>query len=192
MTYIVITFVVLLFLNIYSSKVSQKLFYNSKETSMIEKCQLAAAEISNEEVLNVATISGVVEQMGSLRVSRLLITDRSGMVLYDTDKNQQGEKYMLLPEIVQALECNDVFSWNYHDGTMQSRAATPIISYGTVVGCVYITEFDAEQGSLIRTLQMNTFYVSLFLEICVTIFAIFFSNSFTRRLRRILVDRTGF
>ena len=46
MTYVVITLVVLIFLNIYCSGVSHKLFYQSKESSMIEKCLLASDEIS--------------------------------------------------------------------------------------------------------------------------------------------------
>ena len=46
MIYVLITAVVLFILNIYCSKTSQKLFYQSKESSMIEKCQLAADEIS--------------------------------------------------------------------------------------------------------------------------------------------------
>jgi len=52
MTYVVITLVVLIFLNIYCSGVSHKLFYQSKEASMIEKCLLASDEISTLEVLN--------------------------------------------------------------------------------------------------------------------------------------------
>ena len=155
---------------------------------MIEKCQLAAAEISAEEVLNSKTVNNAVKQMGSLRVTRLIITDRSGIALYDSYDSAHVGKYMLLPEVVQALESNDVFSWNYYEGAMQSRAATPIISYDTVIGCVYMMEYDADQGALIQTLQQNTFYISIILEVCVTIFAIFFSNSFTRRLRRIMVS----
>ena len=186
--YIVITFVVLLFLNIYSAQVSQKLFYKSKETSMIEKCQLAAAEISTEEVLNSSTVSNAVKRMGSLRVSRLIVTDRAGISIYDSAQEGNAGCYMMLPEIVKALDSNDVFSWNYHDGAMQSRAATPIVSYGTIVGCVYMMEYDASQGALIQTLQKNTFVISIILEILVTIFSIFFSNSFTRRLRRIMIS----
>ena len=187
-TYIVITFVVLLFLNIYSTHISQKLFYNSKETSMIEKCQLAASEISSEEVINDTTVNDAVKQMGSLRVTRLVITDRSGLTIYDSASDTQVGKYMLLPEIVQALDCNDVFSSNYHDGVLQSRAATPIMSYDTLIGCVYMMELDTELGALIQTLQMNTFYISIILEVCVTIFAVSFSNSFTKRLRKIMVS----
>ena len=155
---------------------------------MIEKCQLAAAEISAEEVLNATTSANAVKQMGSLRVTRLVITDHNGMAIYDSAADPQVGKHMLLPEIVQALDGNDVFSWNYHAGTMQSRAATPIMSYDTLIGCVYMMEYDAEQGALIQTLQQNTFYISLVLEVLVTIFAVFFSNSFTRRLRKIMVS----
>ncbi len=188
LTYIVITFVVLLFLNIYSAKVSQKLFYNSKETSMIEKCQLAASEVSAEEVLNTTTANNAVTQMGSLRVTRLLVTDMRGVAIYDSASELNVGKYVLLPEVVQALDGNDVFSWNYRDGAMQSRAATPIISYDTLIGCVYMMEYDTEQGALIQTLQKNTFYISLVLELCVTIFAVFYSSSFTKRLRKIMTS----
>ena len=155
---------------------------------MIEKCQLAAAEISSEEVLNEASVMAAVGQMESLRVTRLIITDRNGLALYDSREESQQNKLMMLPEIVQALDYNDVFSWNYHDGTMQSRAATPIVSYGTIVGCVYMMEYDTDLGALIKTLQLNTFYISVVLELCVTIFAIFFSNSFTKRLRKIMLS----
>ena len=155
---------------------------------MIEKCQLAAAEISSEEVLNESSVKSVVEQMESLRVTRLIITDRNGIALYDSREDGQPNKLVLLPEIVQALDGNDVFSSNYHDGALQSRAATPIVSYGSLIGCVYMMEFDTDLGALIKNLQLNTFYISIVLELCVTIFAIFFSNSFTKRLRKIMVS----
>ena len=146
---------------------------------MIEKCLLASSEISSEDILNVTTVNNAIKQIGSLRVTRLVVTDHNGMALYDSAADSQVGKYMILPEVVQALDGNDVFSWNYHDGNMYSRAATPIMSYDTLIGCVYMMEYDSAQGALIKTLQKNTFSISIFLEICVTIFAIFFSNSFT-------------
>ena len=155
---------------------------------MIEKCQLAATEISAEEVVNSSSVKAVVDQLESLRVTRLIITDKNGLALYDSRDNSQQNKLMLLPEVVQALDGNDVFSSNYHDGALQSRAATPIISYGKTIGCVYMMEYDTQLGALIKTLQYNTFYISVVLELCVTIFAVFFSNSFTRRLRKIMVS----
>ena len=83
LVYVTITFIVLLLLNFYCSEVSQTLFNKSKETSMIEKCQLAADEIAGLEVINSSTVAGAVNEMASLKVARLVITDQSSRVLYD-------------------------------------------------------------------------------------------------------------
>ena len=194
MTYVVITFVVLLILNIYCSSISQMLFYQSKEASMIEKCQLASDEIATVEVLNPSTVSGIVNQMESLKVSRMIVTDHTGLTLYDSRQTMVGS-YALLPEILQALgrnqwgmEGNDVFSWRYHSSTMESRAATPITYYGTIIGCVYITEYDTAQGTLIHSLQRTVLQITLVLEIIVVLFSLAFSSAFSRRLRRIMAS----
>ena len=194
MTYVVITFVVLLFLNFYCAHASQRLFYTSKETSMIEKCQLASDEIATLEVLNTSTITGIVNEMESLKATRLLVTDPAGMVLYDSRESAVGT-YAMLPEILQALGPNenssygnDVFSWTYHDGAMDSRAATPIMYYGTIIGCVYMTEYDTAQGVLIQSLQKNVLRVTLVLEILVTLFSIAFSQVFSYRLKKIMTS----
>ena len=149
---------------------------------------MTAAEISAEEVVNVSTVTKAVKQLESFRVSRWVVTDKYGLTSHDTDTNTEAGTCLFVPEIVQALGGNDVFSWNYRDGSMQSRAASPIVSYDTIIGCVYMMEYDSEQGRLIQTLQQNTFVISIILEICVAIFAIFFSNSFTRRLRKIMIS----
>ena len=194
MTYVVITLVVLIFLNIYCSGVSHKLFYQSKEASMIEKCLLASDEISTLEVLNSSTVTGIVNQLESLKVTRLVVTDHSGAALYDSSGASVGT-YVLLPEILQALtvskqapEGNNVFTWTYHDGITDSRAATPIVYYGTVVGCVYMTEYDTTQGTLIKSLQQTLLRITLMLEIIVAAFSVAFSNAFSRRLNRIMAS----
>lgn len=189
MTYVIITLVVLLFLNIYSSKISQELFYKSKQTSMVERCLLASSQIADLDIINGTTVANVVSQIDSQTVTRLIVTDQSCATIYDTaDPDAMTRKFVVLPEVVQALGGNDVFSWNYHDGAMQSRAATPIYSYGTLIGCVYMMEYDTAQGSLIRSLQNNTLTITLILEIAVILFSLGFAQAFTRRLRKIMVS----
>ena len=154
---------------------------------MIEKCLLTSAGIADLEVINGTTVSQAVAQMDSLKVSRLTVTDQNGFVIYDSlfENNAMG-KYVLFPEVVRALKGYDVFSWNYHDGAMASRAATPIISHGNLIGSVYMIEHDHQQGALIKTLQNNTFTITLILEIVLILFALLFSTTFTTRLRRIM------
>ena len=181
--YVAVTFAVLLILNLYCSAVSQELFYKSKETSMIEKCHLAADEIANLEVLNASTVADVVGQMVSLKVTRLIVTDHTAAVLYDSSG---ASVFALLPEILRALEGNDVFYSQYHDGVIQSHAATPIVSYGVTSGCVYMMEYDTAQGSLIKSLQSTVLRITLVLEIGLIFFSLVFSKSYSHRISQIM------
>ena len=156
---------------------------------MIERCLLASSEISELDVINTATVTDAVSRIDKMSVSRLIVTDQNGVAIYDSlTQDSCVGKFALLPEIVQALPGYDVFSWNYQSGTMHSRAATPIYSYGTLIGCIYMTEHDVPQGKLIQTQQHNTFLITLILEIILILFSLAFSNAFTRRLRRIMVS----
>ena len=186
MLYVCITFAVLLFLNIYCSSIIQQLIYQGKETSMLEKAQLTASEITSNDVVNTSTVTATVTGMDSLLVTRLVVTDHMGGILYDTTGAASVGDYALFPEVVSALQGNDIFTWNYRSGTMESRAAIPIMSYGTLIGCVYMMEFDTTQGALIASLEKNIFTITLVLEVFVTIFSFAFSQVFSKRLRRIL------
>ena len=185
--YVLITSIALILLNIYCSSISQELFNKSKEASMIEKCQLAAKEISELEVINSSTVSEAITQMGNLKVARLMVTDHTGLIIYDS--TQSGiSGYALLPEIVHAMNGNDVFSCLYQDGAMQAHAAIPVVSYGTTLGCVYMMEYDAAQGHLLQSLQGNVLRITIILEIVVILFSLAFANTFSRRLRQIMAS----
>ena len=187
MTYVVITFIVLVILNVYCSITCQQLFYQSKKESMIEKCLLVSDEIATLDVLNSSSIATVVGQMESLKVTRLIVTDQSAKVLYDSSNESLGS-YFLLPEVLTAIDGKDVCSWQYRDGSTDTRAATPIVYYGTIVGSVYMTEYETAQGVMIQSLQKTILQITLLLEIIVTVFSIAFANTFSRRLNRIMTS----
>ena len=184
MIYALITLAVLISLNIFCSEMSHRLFYQGKQKSMIERCQLASEEISTLEVINTSTIASALGTIENETTSRLLVTDQSGTVLYDSTDDTIGS-FALLPEVLRSLEGNNVFTWHYHDGAMTSRAATPIAYYGSIVGCVYISEYDTAQGALIRSLQTTVFRITLVLEIALLVFAFIFSKVYSRRLQKI-------
>ena len=77
LTYVFITLAVLLFLNLYSSKTSQKIFYQSKEAAMMDKCILASNEIAKLPVVNPSTVEQSLESIASLRVDQIIVTDES-------------------------------------------------------------------------------------------------------------------
>ena len=185
MTYVVITFIVLVILNIYCSITCQQQFYQSKRDSMIEKCLLVSDEIATLDVMSNTSIAAIVGQMDSLKVTRLIVTDQSAKVLYDSTNEALGH-YSLLPEILTAIDGNDVCSWNYRDGATNTRAATPIVYYGTIVGSVYMADYETSQGAMIQSLQHTILQITLLLEVVVILFSTAFANTFSRRLNRIM------
>ena len=154
---------------------------------MIERCLIAAADISVIDVINPVSVSDAVATMDNLSTSRMIVTDDAGKILYDSTGNMHLGSYALFPEILQALDNNNVFSWNYSykNNMMHSRAAVPIISYGALTGCVYLMENDISQGTLIGTLQKNVLSITLLLEVVVIIFSALFARSFYTRIHRI-------
>ena len=184
--YVVITFIVLLLLNIYCSNISQELFYNSKEADLVEKCQITATKIAKLEVMNHNAIAEAVSDINSLNLSRLIVTNQDAEILYDSSAPDIRDTYALLPEIVDALYCNDVFNWTYKDGVMRSYAATPIMFQDILMGVVYIAEYDTEQGQLVQNLQRNILTISVILELVVIISSLSFSAVFSERLRKIM------
>ena len=176
---------VLIFLNLFCTRLSQRLFYENKESAMIEKCQLASDELSTLDVWNNATVSGILSQLESLRASRLLVTDSTGLCIYDSTGDALN-RFVLLPEVLSACHGNDVFTWRYHSGAMISRAATPIVDFGSVAGCVYITEYDTAQGAVIDLLLQTILRVTLILEAAVILFSLIYNRHFSRRMRAIM------
>ena len=156
---------------------------------MIERCHFASSEIKALGVINRATVEKAVKNMGSLRVERLVITDSEGIAIYDSreEYNEVGKK-ILLPEVVQALEVNDVFTSTFENGTIRSQAATPIVSYGTLLGCVYMTEYDTEQGALITSLQNNILTITICLEIAIILFSLLISRAFSARIDNLIAS----
>lgn len=188
MVYVAITFLALAFLNLYCSNSCKRLFYQNKETALESKVNLVSSEISKLDIINPQTVSDAVSSTDSLKVSRMVITDESGNVIFDSNT----EDSQLLPAVQEriktALDGNDVFEWNYHDGLMISESVSPVISYGITIGSVYLLEEDFQQGSLLRSIQMTVLSITLILELAVILFSLAFSHTFSQRLKRIMAS----
>lgn len=185
MTYVAVTLAVLVFLNLYCSAISKRLIYRSKEHSLVEKCHLAADELGTLEELDAFAISQLLGKMESLTVTRLIVTDPGCAALYDSALTAAGQR-ILLPEVLQALEGEDVFNGDYQKGVVICRAATPITHGGRQIGCVYMTEYDPARGGLVRSLQIHVFQITAVLEVFVLLFALIYSARFGLRMSWIM------
>ena len=99
MMYVGITSVVLIFLNLYAATTMRNLVFRSKETSLEDKVQMAASAFSGLRTIQEESAEKIMDQLGNLNATRVLVTDASGLVLYDSlDEDAALCQYAVLPQ----------------------------------------------------------------------------------------------
>ncbi len=185
--YVLLTSLVLVFLNIYSANITRQMIYRAKAASLQDKAQLVTASFSGVDSMNRTHAQQVMEVLGELNVARVIVTDGAGLSLYDSLAQRSGVgKYVLLQEVAAALDKQDVLYCRYENGKLVSHMAMPVVQYGRTIGCVYIADVDTDQGGLIRALQTNIFRISIGVEAVLVVFSMVFAAGSARKMRRIL------
>ena len=187
LSYILIIAAVLLLLNTYPLRVSQDLVFRSKEATLESSVSVMVYSLSDLEHLteeNVAQAMAVVEETG---MSRILVTDETGRVLYDTRETGSAVgEYAFYTEIVQALLGSDVFTSTYQNGAFRSRASSPVLYQSQVIGAVYAYEYDTEQAALLEGLQANLLRLSAVIGVAVLVLSVVLSRVLTRKIGQLL------
>ncbi len=177
----------LLLLNTYPLLVSQDMVFRSKAATMQSSVSVMVYSLSgldrlNEE--NVAAAMAVVEETG---LSRILVTDAAGKVLYDTRETGGAVgKYVLYAEVVQALLGNDASSCIYRNGAFRSRASSPVLYQNQIIGAVYAYEYDTEQAALLEGMQGNLLRLSAFIGAVVLVLSLFLSMALGKKIGNLL------
>ena len=199
LAYLAVIAAVVVLLNTYPVLVSQDLVYQSKHTSMLNQAAVIASALSGPDALTEGGAAQTIQALGAVRATRMVITDPSGVVLYDVHEGTRREdtlgRYAMIWELTTALEGNDVFRSEYREGAFRSRAAVPVTYRGMTMGAVYLYEYDAQQGALLLGIQSNLRSISLFICLLAAGLGLLFSRALTRRmgalLRAIRVVREG-
>ena len=202
MSYLAILAVVLVLLNTYPLIASQNLLFSSKRDSLKSQAAVMASALMELESLNADQVARVMNMLDSTGLSRVLVTDPSGLILYDSLAQSDSEedsaenqpdaqpeqeyRYALFQEVVLALEGNDVVYSQYEDGRFLSTAATPIVYRGMTIGAIYLTEEDTTQGALLMNLQQNLRSISLVLVAIALTISFLFSKVLTSRIGALL------
>lgn len=181
--YVLLTSLMLLFLNIYSSSTIRTMIYRGQEASLWDKASMITSSFSGIESLNTDNTEQIVSVLGDLNVSRLVITDGEGATLYDSVPEQPIPQ---IQQIEEALHGQDVFCCRYEDGKLDSSAAIPMMLYDLPIGCVFISDSDLEQGGIIQALEANVLRISIAVEAVLLLFAVGFAMASSRKMQRIL------
>lgn len=187
MTYLVVIAAVLILLNTYPVLVSQDMVFRSKQTSLQSQASVIASALAVPETLTVDGVKQAMMMLNDMNLTRIIVTDASGMILYDTAEGEDTlYRYAMFGEIASALQGNTVFRSEYRDKSFRSRAAVPIVAHGMNIGAVYIYEDDEQQGALLVGVQSNLRNISMVVCIVVLVLSALFSRFLTHRIAVLL------
>ena len=186
-SYIAVILAVLLLLNTYPLLVSEDLVFHSKATNLQSSVSVMVNALSGLSPLteeNVADAMAVAEEAG---LSRILVTDSAGRVLYDTRETGSAVGNLALyTEITQALLGYDAFSCTYRQGAFRSRASSPIMYQSQIIGAVYAYEYDTQQAALLSGLQETLLRLSLVALVLALVLSLVLSTALTRKIGLLL------
>ena len=187
MTYIAVIAAVLVLLNTYPVLASQNLIFKSKQTSLLNRAAVVASALAGLENLTAEGVEQVMNQLDDGSLTRILITDAAGMILYDTvEGGGTLYQYALVREVADALRGNTVCYSEYLNGLFQSRAAWPVVYRNMCIGSVFLYEEDAEQAALLQGMQSNLRSVSLVVAAVVLVMSVVFSRALAGRIGTLL------
>lgn len=187
LAYILVVAAILLILNTYPLLMAQNMVFTSKESSLKRQALTLGSAIAVSETLTVDGVEQAMELLEEMQVTRVLVTDVSARILYDSSTldNRSGD-YALMGEVLGALRGEDVFRSEYREGAFRSRAAVPMVYRGVTLGAVYLYEYDTEQAELLLSIQSNLRYISLLICAVAIILVLVLAKALTRNTSLLL------
>jgi len=186
--FLALVFGVVVLLNIYPVSLSRDLVAANKKSSMLAQAGVMSSSLSALEELSRDSVYQAMELLDTTAAYRVIVTDSSAKVLYDNSPANSSEgKYAMFSEIAQAIEHKKVvFYSKYADNVFTSKAVTPIVYNGSVIGAVYLYEYDSEQSELISGIKDTMFRVSVMLGFFALVMILIFSRALTRRISNLV------
>ena len=177
----------LVLLNTYPLLQSQTMVFQSKETSMKSSVKLIEAALSGLKQLDEENVSKALSTIRETGVSRILVTDTAGRILYDTrEENGAVGLYAFYTEIVEALEGYDAFYCYYDSTAFLSRMASPVVYHNQIVGAVYTYEYDTKQADILKSFQTNLIRISSLIALGVLGLSVLLSRMLTAQITDLL------
>ena len=170
-------------LNTYPTISSRDIVFANKRETMLGQVLMMSSSLSGLESLSSEGVEQVMELVDLNESDRVIVTDTEAQILYDSSPESRVGAAAVFAEVLEALGGQSVFGSSYNGEAFISRAAAPVMSYGRVIGCVYMSQRDAQQARLISEIQSRLANISLIAGIIVMLVVILLTSALTRRIR---------
>ena len=187
LTYLLVVAVILIVMNTYPLLMVENMVFTSKENTLKQQALVIGSALAVSETLTREGVEQTLAVLEDVQGTRVLVTDASGLILYDSSTldNRLGD-YALIREVVAALRGQDVSRCEYREEAIRCRAAVPVMSHGDTLGAVYLYEYDSEQAQVLLSIQSNLRYISLVICVAAMVLVLLLSKALTRNTGRLL------
>lgn len=170
----------LVIINYYPVQLMREQVIATKENELSGAATTLAAALEGFPSLTEDNVYNTVRLLDVMRERRILVTDASGIVIYDSSQTAAVVgRLAIFREIIAALSGQDVFRCRYSEAAFESSAAAPVMRDRQPAGAVYFYDYDTEQAALLRQTRSELRSLSAGLTvICllgITVFMIIFS-----------------
>ena len=187
LSYIIVIAAVLLLLNSYPLLVSQNLMVKSAQTNLRSTAKVIESALMGLEKLTKENVATALEGLDESGADRVMVTDETGRVLYDTREGGNAiGKYALYSVLTVALRGDDATYCNYDGTAFLCRVATPVVYHNQIVGAVYAYLYDTEQASVLEAFRHNLLIISLMIALLVAGLSIVLSRMLTQQISGLL------
>ena len=186
-SYFAVILLCLTFINVIPVIRYRDLLFESKCSTMQNQASLIASSLSSLNTLHSDEVQKVMELLDEAGVARVIVTDEEARIVYDSvDGPSSRGRFVLFSEVILALEGKNVFTARLRDGALTGKACVPVVMRGSIIGTVYLYEYDAEQAALVTDLQNTLERISGAVIAAALLLAVILSMLMTGRIRTIL------
>lgn len=174
----------LVLLNTYPIATSRDLVFKEKESSLLSQAAVISSALSGLDQMTPDSVGQVMDLLELSSSSRIVVTDGSGLVLYDSEEPSYEGRYALLREVEYALEGKQMFGSRFASGAFSSAAALPVRG-GVTLGAVCVYEYDEAQAELILSILNRMVGISIAASAAALALTVIFSRALTGRITRL-------
>ncbi len=179
-------------MNTYPLLVSEDLVFRAKHASLQSSATAINAAVSGLDELTEENVAAAMAAMEPEGISRAIIADPYGKVLYDTrEAGSAAGYYVFYTELVEALQGSSASYCYYKEGAFHASAAQPVLYRNQIIGGIYVYEFDTQQAALLENLSKNLLSISVGVAALVVVLSLIFSRQLTQRLGSLLAAIRG-
>lgn len=178
---VILLLILLLLINWLPLTSSRDLVFEEKNSSLSGKATVIASSLSLLDSLNPDSVGEVLRLLDVSGITRTVISDQTGKILYDNAAGSAPEYYEEAAET--ALSRRTFFRSRFSDSAFSSCFAMPIYNQrGSTSGVLYLFEYDADKAELLLTVQGRIRNLSLVISAGALILSLIFMRGILRRI----------